>query len=408
MPRHPLSRAALAACVLAPALCLPDRAAPGLVTGPGYDPAIAPYVEYLEGHPVTAKQYVLDLFRTHDVVVLAERDHRETTQWDFILDLIREPAFSAQVGSLFTEYGSVDQQPDLDAFLAADPPDGRRAVALLRDLILWPEGWDNNNLFDFLLRFRAWNRSQPPDRRLAWYFCDIPWRWEGMTKAEYKAQTDLAQAGRDEIMALRVRHKLEDVGASPAPRQKALVVVNTRHAFKVPLRKGDTFYYENLGSALARWRPTAGRTAFVMMHYVHSLRPGEEAGSQGPVQDGKWDAAFAACGNGPRGVSFRDSPFGRDAFDYLGFAPPRVPYRDVFDGMVFDQPLEKHRLHNDIPGFYDDEFRAVVLRRAELNGSAEAMTTLFRERREHPEKFGPRPAYDPQTLRPIARWLTGS
>ncbi|HLN33161.1 MAG TPA: hypothetical protein VK395_35855 [Gemmataceae bacterium] len=371
----------------------------------GNDPAIAPYVTYLREHPVGAKQFILDLFEKYDLVVLAERDHGETTQWEFIFDLIRDPAFSSRVGYLFTEYGSVDQQPDLEAFLNADHLEDSRILALLRDFILWPEGWDNNNLFEFMRKFYAWNRSVPAERRIAWYFSDIPWKWTGMTRAEYKAQTDLAQAGRDEIMALRIRYRFEEILRSPATRKKALVIMNTRHAFKVPLKKGDAFFYDNLGSALVKWQPTAGRTAFVMMNYIHSFRPGAGGISQAPVHDGKWDAAFAACGNAPRGVSFHDSPFGRDAFDYLGFEPLKVQYRDVFDGMVFYQPLEKHRLHNDIPGFHDDAFKAVVLRRAELNNSVDAMKELFKERQEHPEKYGLRPAYDQKTLQPISKWL---
>jgi hypothetical protein len=403
LPVRSLSLFSCGLILLVAVACLTASEPAGAVA---FDPAIAPYVKFLKDHPVDAKKYILDLYKTNDVVVLAERDHQETTQWDFIFDLTRDPEFTARVGYLFTEYGSVDQQADMDAFLRTETADDKRIIALLRDFVIWPSGWDNNNLFEFIRKFHAWNRSQSPERRLTWCFCDIPWNWPGLTKAEYKSRLDLAQAGRDEIMALRIRYKLEEIRASAVPRKKALVIVNTRHAFKVPLKKGDVFYYENLGSALARWQPTAGRTAYVMMHYVHGVRPGSDGLSKAPIHDGKWDAAFAACGNLQTAVSFHDSPFGQDSFDYLGFAPMQMRYRDVFDGMIFDCPLERHRLHNDIPGFYDDVFRAKVLERAQLNGSVDEIKALFRERQEHPERFQARPAYDPRELQPIARWLT--
>ena len=49
-----------------------------------YNPAITKYVNFLETQNTSAKDYVLELFKKFDVVVLCERNHGEMTQYDLI------------------------------------------------------------------------------------------------------------------------------------------------------------------------------------------------------------------------------------------------------------------------------------------------------------------------------------
>ena len=83
---------------------------------------LQPYVSYLQSHAQPAVQYMLQLFRTYDLVILAERTHPETTQWEFIYELTSHPEFLAKVGHVFTEYGSVSQQQALEQVLSAPQP----------------------------------------------------------------------------------------------------------------------------------------------------------------------------------------------------------------------------------------------------------------------------------------------
>lgn len=322
----------LGACLALTSGALCREEALGPRTQAGHDPAIARYVSFIKAHGQDPLEYMIDLFKAHDVVILAERDHRETTQWEFIYRLLEDPRFNSQVGYLFTEYGSVTQQGDLEEYMAGERPDPGR-----------------------------------------------------------------------------IRTKLAEIMKSQAPRRKALIIMNTRHAFRAPLTRDGVCYGDNVGSALARCHPTCGRTAFVMLNYVsRKRRPGQDASSEMPVRDGKWDAAFAALGNAPRAVTFHDSPFGDDDFDYLGFSPMKLRYRDVFDGMVFYEPLTRHRLAENIPGFYDETFRAIVRNRALLNDSVKEMEELWNSMRDHPEKFNDRPAYGPEIMETVSRWLKPS
>lgn len=67
------------------------------------NPAIQPYVDFLSEKPLSAKAYILSLFKEHNIVFICERDHRDITQYELYLDLLRDPYFVNQVGVLFTE-----------------------------------------------------------------------------------------------------------------------------------------------------------------------------------------------------------------------------------------------------------------------------------------------------------------
>ncbi len=103
-------------------------------------PEIRPYVDYIKVNAKELIDYIVSLFDEFDVVVIAERDHRETTQWDFIYLLVSDPIFIKKVGFLFTEYGSVTQQDELDVFLNSKIIEEIRILNILRNFILWPEG----------------------------------------------------------------------------------------------------------------------------------------------------------------------------------------------------------------------------------------------------------------------------
>ncbi|NPA46357.1 MAG: hypothetical protein GXO24_03990, partial [Chlorobi bacterium] len=44
----------------------------------GYKPALEPYVKFLQSREFpTAKEYILEKFKTKDIVIISERDHRD-------------------------------------------------------------------------------------------------------------------------------------------------------------------------------------------------------------------------------------------------------------------------------------------------------------------------------------------
>ena len=115
------------------------------VTTVFYDPEeIQPYVSYLKDHAEPPLEYVFRLFERYDLVILTERMHPETTQWDFIYELTGDPRFIERVGHVFTEYGSVSQQQSLEQLMATgdlgEEEVERRVIAILRDFPIHPQG----------------------------------------------------------------------------------------------------------------------------------------------------------------------------------------------------------------------------------------------------------------------------
>ena len=364
---------------------------------------VKPYVAWLQSNAKPPVDYIFDLFKTYDIVFIAERMHPETTQWDFIYELTSDPRFIENVGNIFTEYGSVSQQPELEKFMNTplSPEDRDKAVVhLLQNFPIWPIGWTNNNIYDYLRKLYTLNQQLEPQRRISLFFSDIPWEWEGITKKEYEERDKTVLVRRDEIMADRVAKKFKEIQASGSPRKKALVIMNTRHGFGELYRNGEL--RPNACGYLMKQCP--GRVANVMMNYIESdaekIEPGKKPdgniadssannrsgnekrsdtvlnvsqqegwlATERLAQDGIWDAAFGLMGNKPLGFSFKGSPFGKDTFDYIAPIYSMFKYQDVFTGIVFYQPLDLHMIENSIPGYFDPVFQRILLERAKVLG----------------------------------------
>lgn len=378
-----------------------------------YRPEIEKYVSYLGANYQDPVEFVLRLFDSKDIVILAERDHREMTQWNFIYDLIKDPRFNEKVGYLFTEYHSINYQEELDAFLGAETLEEQKIKNLLHNFVIWPEGWVNNNIFEFMKRFYSLNKTLDQGHQIKWYASDIPWKWQGMTQSEYEAQWDSTIGVRDEVMAARIRTVyMTKILPSDSPRKKVLVVMNTRHAFRTPGAVNGDLFQENVGSMLNKWYPTKGRVGYVMFNYLSLVKPDPNSKPiETPVQEGMWDAAFAVFGNTPRAVSFENSPFGEDIFDYLGNRKMNLKFKDVFDGMLFYTPLREQLVQDNIPGFYSEQFKHEVRQRPMPKPQTEGETYLdslektWAERVQHPERFESRKNFPDTISQNIDKWL---
>ncbi len=329
-----------------------------------YDPdEVQPYVSHLQNNARSPVEYIMELFGSYDLVILSERTHPETTQWELIYELTCDSRFVENVGHIFTEYGSVVQQPALEQFMSTSELEEkqikRKSIELLRNFPIWPTGWTNNNFYDYLKKLYKLNQSLSADKKIKLYFSDIPWTWEGKTKTDYDLHWETIVKNRDKIMADRVEAKFREISKSRLKRKKALVIMNTRHAYKIG---------ENTGAFLFEKLP--GKVANVMLNkiavdFTGTKRDYDRRPRRFLVQDGKWDTAFWILGNSPLGFNFKGSPFGKDKFDLHSYYT-QYKYEDVFTGIIFYQPLDKHMIENNIPGYFDDEFKQVVLERAKL------------------------------------------
>ena len=195
---------------------------------------------------------------------------------------------------------------------------------------------------------------------------DMPFKWENMTKKKYhNFQETLPQ--RDRIMADQVIHKFSEILHSNQTRKKALVIMNFRHAFNDRFELPGGKKPDNVGRYIFEAFP--GKAANVMINSVRiMLGSTDQDVIMAPIQDEKWDAAFAVMSNPDLGFNFKSSPFGQDEFDYFPAWKEGLTYQDIFNGLIFYRPLREHKFLTGVPGLFEDGFGDTTVARHVLTG----------------------------------------
>jgi hypothetical protein len=337
---------------------------------PPIHPAIASYYNFLEQQHQPPVDYIMGLFETADIVVLCERSHPEMTQYELVVQILEDERFQRQVGRVFTELGSRSYGAAVSAFLhasgLAEEEATQRLNAVYQDMFddgLWP----NYNLYEFLKRVWVLNRGLPASRRIDVHPSDLAFDWGTVNRDRYEEYVSNLTAVRDSAIADEIIERVRELRASGVARQKALVIMNYRHAFTnldyTGGKRGD-----NVAGRLMEAFP--GRVANVWLNSF-ALRTDSGGVQFVPVQDGRWDAAFQRAGNRSVGFDLEHSPFGADYFDLHPRSASHVTYGSVFTGLVFYLPLEEHRFWTGLPGFLTEERTELLADRLALIGAIE-------------------------------------
>ena len=329
---------------------------------------IQPYVEYIKQHKMKPVDYVMRLFKDHDLVILCERSHREITQYDLIKQLMQDQRFINKVGNIYTEIGAINHSKKFSDFINFDNLNDEEIKEYMGDLSLCTYAninWTGVPFFKFLKDVYNINQSLDKLDKIQVYPVNLSFSWDTLSNQNYK-QSLKNLTKRDSLCAYQIIESFDSLNDNSVNQQKALVIMNYRHAFNnFTLANGQKM--DNVGRFLFDYYGDG--VANVMINALR-LYPGSKRGTieSAPVQNGKWDAAFASLGNPCCGFDFTDSPFGRDSFDYYPFKNTKLKYKDVFDGFVFYQPLQKHVLKHGIPKLYDNKMEQEIRRRCKIKG----------------------------------------
>lgn len=316
---------------------------------------IKTYIDFLKKKNLSAKEYILSLFKENDIVILCERDHREFTQYHLFLEIINDPYFKEQVGVIFTEIGARNLEPDINKFFQNKELSKKEIDKYIlnyqRDCMFYPI-WKKSSFSYFVRNLYDINQKATSNKPILMFPSDLPKR---IAEPSVDKVKDLYKMDsfRDSLMATYIINKFDSLRDNNV-RHKALVIMNYRHAF------GHSFYIakgtkaDNVGRFLFEAYP--GRTANVMVNSYAILDARSDTDiTFGVIQDGKWDAAFRQLKINDMGFSFGNSPFGDDSFDYWPLKN-EFEYKDVFDGFVFYTPIEKFEMTEGIPNFLEDGF----------------------------------------------------
>lgn len=312
------------------------------------------YTDFLSEQQLSAKDYVLNLFDTFDIVILCERDHRDITQYDLFLDILRDRRF-ADIRNVYFEIGNNVYNDTLNRFLHhphLTPEQVNESVLSFHRNSYGAALWEKANYSYYLKGIYDINKSAPEDNKISVYGLDIGVNWSTAT-IEDLMERDRLQAVRDSVMGTRFICYFDHQNT-----QKALVVLNFRHAFLL-----DAFGKVNAGRFIAdRYK---NRVANVFLNsFVYTQNP-EFPENIALIHGGKWDAAFKKVGKNNVGFDFAGTPFGCDSLDMMPF-PNEFKYRDIFTGFIYYQYFPDIKPVSGVNNFIDDAFAPELIRRYQL------------------------------------------
>ena len=323
------------------------------------NPELTKYVDFLEKQNVSAKDYVLDLFKKYDIVILCERNHNEATQYELITDIAKDKYFKKKVGNICMEIGVSNLEPEINKFLTTDNLSTKEIIdksTFFQRNVPFYALWEANSYQKFLISI--YNLNNNSKYKILLHPSDFDFKWSEIKDSnDYKnylvTQKNIIK--RDSILA---SHMINYYEAINKKHKKTLIIINYRHAFKenMPYSKG---IQDNAANYI--FKKYGNRVANVMINSINNS-------TNELLQNGNWDASFYISKLNNIGFNFENSPFGNDNFDYWNFKN-NFNYKDIFTGFVFYKPIEEHKSVSNIPNFITDDFQKEFFRRWEITGT---------------------------------------
>lgn len=334
-------------------------------------PSIKALHEYADKNGISPNDYIFKLFEKSDIIVLGERDHRDSLQYNFILDLLADSRFAERVGHVYTEVGGINMTEDVNRLLQGSYSSENEFMDSLytyyrKGECFYPL-WEKYNRIKFLKGL--YNINKKTTRKIHLGLTDIDFSWDSIhTADEYKAfWKSLNKTNRDSLLCANFASMYERQPLVNGTR-KALVITSQPHAISY---SGHFKPWKRDYGTQGWWmKKTFGedRVKIVALNWFdYVLFNGQNYPMTG---NGTWDAAFERLDCRPFGIDLQDNPYG--ATDYNGDAGggptfiKGMKWQDVADGLIYDAPLYDHVAAIGIKGVISKEFEPEIRRRAEL------------------------------------------
>jgi hypothetical protein len=320
---------------------------------------------------MSAKEYILSKFITHDIVILSERHHADMTQYEVILDVIRDERFR---GNIYTEVGVSNMSERINEFLLNSTFTGEEKeyelLSIYRDIDYWIL-WEKFNYYHLLSEVYDFNKNRKKEDKIMIFPMDVAFDWSNYKTnreyAEFERLLDDTQNGidRDLVMGKNFVDFYETAILENPHRKKALVILNTYHGYiriptYLPLPTEPNIY--SAGEYIHKTYPD--KTLNV---YINFLRSGD--GFKNLSNDGIIDAAFEYTKKDNIGFDLKNTPIGKTEFDLYRFGggyDTTVHFDYIFDGMIFYKPLKELVLKWGIPNVYPNEYEEQFFQRVAM------------------------------------------
>ena len=324
--------------------------------------SIKPYINFLNSNNfLSPKEYVLKSFEEKDIIILCERLHPEFKQYEMIVDILKDKRFT---GNIYTEVGTFNRGEQINEFLlkenlsAIEIKEHILAIFKIFDMFSL---WANYNYYYLLESIYHINQQRKIDEKIRLFPLDIMFSWDSIRCNEQLTMfLDMMEPqnnfppviDRNSVMAKHFIRKYDEEKYLNLNKKKALVIMNTYHAYtKIPTflphpTEPNTY---STGEYIYKTYPLSTKGILINGIANHPMSL---------VADGKWDAAFQFTGNKNVGFELKDTPFGKTKFDMYNFGGSdykTVNFEYIFDGMIFYEPIKNFEMIIGIPGIFDDK-----------------------------------------------------
>lgn len=283
--------------------------------------------------PQPAIAALVDAFRAHDVVAIAEL-HGSAQLGDFYVRLVRDAAFQRAANDIVVEFASGQSQPLLDEYvLEGDslPLDTLRSIWRNTTKVA---SWDYPVYARWLAAIREVNLTLPRQRRIRVLAGDTPVDWTRL-----HTTNDWQRLGDNDDSFARIIER--DVIAR---HRKALVVLGNNH-----LARGGRFRDRSPNTTTRVEARYPGSMYVALVYY-------------GAFGDDAADARIAAeHWPAPAVVALKESWMGQRT---VGTSVGALPLADFADALLYIAPHDALREERAPRAYYDAPYRRELNRRA--------------------------------------------
>jgi hypothetical protein len=332
------------------------------------------HIEFLSKQNTSAKDYIIQLFDEHDVVIICERIHSEMTLYKLLHEVVKDSSFINRIGHIYTEIGVANMDNRINKFLSTNTSDSvfihDNITSIIRNSQQYP-AHEHTNYPWFLKKIHHINQDLSFNKKIHLHPCDIIFDWDSIrTVQDYKNWWDknIVQKGRDKIMSqnfMDLYHKQ----LKNDNRNKALIVMNFRHAFLTDnlYSPNETTKPNNFGAYL---KDSLGNK--VASVYMMGLGHPNSFDTTELIKNGRWHAYFEYLNKENIGFDLKNSLFGEALFDVwpTHLNKDSLKYSDVFTGLVYYKPIDEHVLSFGWPGLVSGDFMPELIRRFYITNKA--------------------------------------
>ena len=309
----------------------------------------------------TPVDYIFDQFKAADIVVIGERDHRDTTQYELILDILKDPRFVKEVGYVYTEVGCVNRTSEVNKLIKGKFQTNEdfmnHLYAYLRTAEVFYPLWEKYNRVQFLKGLYEINRNNR--QKITLGLTDCAFSWDEIDSAqEYKDfYYSPACEYRDSTMVANFA-QMYDKQKPKKGKRKALIITNHPHAINATMAKRE---YHRQG----KWMKEhygEDRVKIILLNWAEFRF--YDGKTMPLIAGGLWDTAFEEIDCKPFGMDIKGTPFGNTP--YLDPAYKNLRWEDGADGIIYYKPFYETILTVGIPNIIDSDFESEFMRRIRI------------------------------------------